>query len=604
MKASRRREGELVALAFNQKEQRLLEKSVVTIRHQASYSLKLLEVNNRNLKVYFRHLRDKVSRLKSHLSVDQIQQLRTLEDEGKLHPTHPSVNLGSALKIAATHRRLHPSHLRPPSTPGGHRTPLYPTPTPATNGQPPPQRLKRSNSVTGVFIDVPQSAYSDHRPQSASVTLNGRTAQLNPAVSSKRATNGGAVVSGSPVNITSSLGKGEENGREKSVQSRDSTVTPDQREPLQTSTVHAQQHNPSEHNQPRPTTASSAHSVTCQSGGPPSRMSSAHNVTNQSRGLSRGSSAHNVTSQSGGLSRGSSAHNVTSQSGGLSRGSSAHNVTSQSGGLSRGSSAHNVTSQSGGISRGSSAHNVTSQSGGLSRGSSAHNVTSQSGGPSRSSSAFVRTPFSSHTAREKAVVEGEGGGRRQSSDLIVGLSPRSRYSSMDKESTFLALLQDDSMDDLDQELFQERREELIEEEQLRQVSLTKRKDRFLKDLDNYLHDHPPPSIIPRRHGSARKVTPVRKNEAEGEEELPEAMFRRRRVDFDLNPTCLPETDYRQRLQGLWKDMNKCRYLRMSDDLLDLSGVNTLATDNLKLYTVLKKQDRRLSVAAKPPTREI
>ena len=69
----RRREGELVALAFNQKEQRLLERAVTTIRMEASYSLKLLELHNRSARAQFRQLKDKVSKLRSHLAPEEIQ---------------------------------------------------------------------------------------------------------------------------------------------------------------------------------------------------------------------------------------------------------------------------------------------------------------------------------------------------------------------------------------------------------------------------------------------------------------------------------------------------------------------------------------------------
>ena len=66
------------------------------------------------------------------------------------------------------------------------------------------------------------------------------------------------------------------------------------------------------------------------------------------------------------------------------------------------------------------------------------------------------------------------------------------------------------------------------------------------------------------------------------------MFRRRRVEFDpAAPTHLPEHEYKARLMGLWRDMNKCRYLRVPDERIDLSGINTLASDTMRLFQVLR-----------------
>lgn len=74
MASTRRRERELVAVAFNQKEQRVLEKSIATIKLEASYSLKLLDLSNRTVKVHFRQLKDRVSRIKSYLTPEEIQR--------------------------------------------------------------------------------------------------------------------------------------------------------------------------------------------------------------------------------------------------------------------------------------------------------------------------------------------------------------------------------------------------------------------------------------------------------------------------------------------------------------------------------------------------
>ena len=61
----------------------------------------------------------------------------------------------------------------------------------------------------------------------------------------------------------------------------------------------------------------------------------------------------------------------------------------------------------------------------------------------------------------------------------------------------------------------------------------------------------------------------------------------RKVEFNTSPTCFSEADYQERLMSLWHDMNKCRYLRVPDEMIDLSGFNTLVSDNMKMLHVLK-----------------
>ncbi len=55
-----------------------------------------------------------------------------------------------------------------------------------------------------------------------------------------------------------------------------------------------------------------------------------------------------------------------------------------------------------------------------------------------------------------------------------------------------------------------------------------------------------------------------------------------------------EEEYQLHMNQAWRDINKCRYLRIPEDRIDLSGVNTLAADQYRLYQVLKL--RALSVS--------
>jgi hypothetical protein len=55
---------------FNLKEQRCLQKNLVTLDAEASYSVKLIDMENRGMKVFYRRFRDKVSKIRSHLKID------------------------------------------------------------------------------------------------------------------------------------------------------------------------------------------------------------------------------------------------------------------------------------------------------------------------------------------------------------------------------------------------------------------------------------------------------------------------------------------------------------------------------------------------------
>ncbi|KAK6188495.1 hypothetical protein SNE40_004658 [Patella caerulea] len=97
---------EVGAVTYNLKEQRYLEKSIQSLSIEQNYSLKLLELNHRVLRVNHRKLKDRVNRIKSNLSIEDIVELRHQESVGRFKPVANCLNLGSASKIAAASRRL------------------------------------------------------------------------------------------------------------------------------------------------------------------------------------------------------------------------------------------------------------------------------------------------------------------------------------------------------------------------------------------------------------------------------------------------------------------------------------------------------------------
>ncbi|XP_076443551.1 uncharacterized protein LOC143282019 [Babylonia areolata] len=511
MSGSRRREREVVAVAFNQKEQRVLEKSLATLRLEASYSLKLLDLHNRTVKVHFRQMKDRVSRIKSHLEPDEIHELRQLEAEGKLQPMYPAVSLGSAIKIAAAARRLNSSHRTTPARQLRAKSAQPRVNLPDHNGglAPPPGILKRSNSVTGVFVDVPPPP-AGCRPGSASVAVGG-SSRPSTALSAHRGAEGhsaGAAVSPKLSETT------KPNGNNNKLCAGTASERPG------------------------------------------------------SRGLTRPSPAQTQVQQNGTSS--SSSMDSQHSKGSTPSPHQAHKHPAD--GPQQGRKPSPVITVNG----------HRNKDGDRTRRSSA--ATSHS--RTTTSHSHSHAPFSSHVATEKEAREREDGVREGGGVSVA--TPRSHH---DRTSSFLSV-QDDLVDDLGEDLFAERRAELLEEEQYRAAVISRRKDRFLRDIDQYLKDNPPLTPM------TRPVLDKAKGQGggggggggEGVDALSGALFRRRRVEFNARPTYLPEQDYKERLMGLWRDMSKCRYLRVPDERIDLSGINTLATDTMRLFQVLKHRE--------------
>ncbi|XP_063432064.1 uncharacterized protein LOC134714609 [Mytilus trossulus] len=97
---------EVAAVKYNIKEQRCLKKNLVTLDAEAQYSVKLIDMENRGMKVFYRRFRDKVSKIKTHLKVNEVTRLKDLEATGRLSPPQNTVNTTSMLRIADAEKRL------------------------------------------------------------------------------------------------------------------------------------------------------------------------------------------------------------------------------------------------------------------------------------------------------------------------------------------------------------------------------------------------------------------------------------------------------------------------------------------------------------------
>ncbi|XP_062605504.1 uncharacterized protein LOC134267297 [Saccostrea cucullata] len=97
---------EVNAVIFNMKEQRCLLKNLHTLDAEASYSLKLIDLNNRGIKLFYRRFKDKVNKIKSHLQTDEIARLKVLDESGKMKELVKPLNITGALRIADAEKRL------------------------------------------------------------------------------------------------------------------------------------------------------------------------------------------------------------------------------------------------------------------------------------------------------------------------------------------------------------------------------------------------------------------------------------------------------------------------------------------------------------------
>lgn len=410
MPGRRKMDKEMTAMAHNVKEKRCLVKSMQTLDLEKTYSMKLINLDHRGIKLSYKRLKDKVSKIKSHLTTDEIVNLKQLEADGKLRNTSNTVNLGSALKIAAAAKRL---KLQSAPRPVTSVLPTLPareyTDVSFTRHQTVPFNLKRSNSVTGVFIDAPDENNNNERRNSISGP------SLRPfSVANIQATSNNSI---------------DNNKLERAI-----TANPIIRE----------------------------------------------------KSLSR---SDTKTSQRA------------------------------------------------------------------------------------KSSMPAHSPYSSHSANANEKEQ------------------RNNPTNGDVKTPFLS---DDIESNLGDDLFEERRQELLEDEKTTYEDIELKTKDFLYRLDNYLKENPL-ARLDEEEIPIFNVSDALNGLPETEERVQSAGLKKRKRLLPhrspLEMRAFPNDEaYQKKLGELWKDMYKCRYLRIPDERIDLSGITTLAKDQMRLYTYLRETE--------------
>lgn len=395
-------EREMKATALNKKEERVLQKTFGTLNLEMSFTYNVISLHVRTVKANFRRLRDRVDKLKSNLTPEEITALRELEEQGKFKPAQ-SFNVNAAMKIAAAARRLnlYPEGItRSRSMASARRSLKTDKLLPSRSKTDTNLLRKRSNSVTGVFIDAP--------PQDNTVRRN--STELPSKVTIR------------PVSAAVADQTEQKSAKRTPVGLRPASSECYEREKPDLTKI------------------------------PPSKAAPdyADLFTNE---------------------------------------------------------------------------------------------------------------------RTERVTEAGTGKMKK--------SPRDKMAMIN--------VTDEALDTGRTKLFEDRRQELLQDEHEFYLTLQKRKNTFIGKVDEYLLENPP----------AKFDTPVMPiilpHSAKDDEDIM-AHSRRRVRKFDCERTFTTEEEYRQREGDLWKDMNKTRYLRVPDEKLDLSGVVTLAKDQMQLYNLLKSTE--------------
>lgn len=173
------RDKETAAIGVNIKQRRVLENRMHSLSLEESRSLKLLDINHRIVKVNYRRLKDKVSRISSFLTAEEIEVLSDMEARGQLKPVHRVPVSSSSLKIATAEKCLKLGSSRP-------RTSASMT----TEGfrRENPRFASRSRSLAGLSTDfhtddhrtTPSMIGRTSRPQTAFETAMGSLNNCSP----------------------------------------------------------------------------------------------------------------------------------------------------------------------------------------------------------------------------------------------------------------------------------------------------------------------------------------------------------------------------------------------------------------------------------------
>ena len=113
-------EKEVQAIRFNHNEQRCLEKKISGLKQEGACSIQLINQTHKNIKVSYKNLKDKVSKIKTNLTVKEIDTFRKLEEEGKIQVFKSIAKPDSSNRISAYAKRLNINYENNPGAAAKH----------------------------------------------------------------------------------------------------------------------------------------------------------------------------------------------------------------------------------------------------------------------------------------------------------------------------------------------------------------------------------------------------------------------------------------------------------------------------------------------------
>jgi hypothetical protein len=522
---------EVNAVIFNMKEQRCLLKNLHTLDAEASYSLKLIDLNNRGIKLFYRRFKDKVNKIKSHLQTDEIAQLKILDASGKMKELVKPLNITGALRIADAEKRL---KLQGRDNQRMSRSALYRRDSDGFSVSP---RQLRPNTCIG---NPGRDSVRPKRPRSLSsgrhnsiVALSSPTSKdESNSQSVKNSTKPEIVAIGPPGVETKSLSTGRHN-------SIVSLSFPTSKDESNSQTVK---------NSTKPEiVATGPPDVETKTDKSENECTQLNSSENQPQNTNQATTRTVVEKHHDALT--SNFHNTAVPRVIVTPIDLSNPTVDQGDTTQQNDESHKDEQNDKTVNK-----KVTIVENFETFRKSAIDRRSRSRGSSitrMSAAAAVKAGlFSCHTHSQDQLKE----------------SAKSVSSQGDSLGNYV-------IDDP----YEERRRTLLDIEYSYANNLNDRKDEFLDDLDAY--------ITMQQAAEIAQINTAAEDPSQtpppGESTL-EKLTRREMRFFREHASRLSQADIRLRGQDLWKDITKCRYLRMDDDKMDLSGLVSLAKNQMKL----------------------
>ena len=518
------------AVIFNFKEQRRLEKAIQALKIEEAYAVSLINLDGKVLKIGYKRLKDRVAKTKSHLTPDQINEMKKLEEEGKV--PERVVKMESEVRIAAAEKRLKLWSAKK-ANPGTPRLVRAQTARELRTRQLEDCKSTCSSVGTGTHsgrASVDAKGIRNMRRKSLNIRESLEAAEAAIKISNKKHKQTMSVTSNSDTADDSSKQKrkvdiqtdafmsapNEPHKRRKSVDIR----TPEEMNGINESFTNASQFDKESRPILKPTTDSHVNAPDAAS------LKRIPEVINHERNPAVPIVTKDITARP--QSEGIQATRVTLDH--LSKKRPFTSVPIKGNDLKE-----------------KSLSNDRRFSKLLSEGK-------------------TRTPFSSHDVDQETSKSAFDTPFRSIRD-----GPMSTFENQ--------AIGKDHGDDL----YREMKKGLILNEVANSLNIEDKIDAFFEKMDEYISENNNSPV--EQIDGIKMPVPIFNTDTKGNKKAKPERNRLRRRELEQT---LHGNKGNESTQQVWKDVNKCRYLRVPEELIDLTGIQTLASDQMKLFEMLRR----------------